>query len=160
MTENELFDILQSMLPNEVQIINPYIDEEPPPIGNYCQFNVINRQNIAWNQSRFVSNDDNKKTVKYAYDIQRIYTVQIDFYGSDSYNLAGLYNQTLMQSLIDDEEGLIDLKKIGIVENRTFLPENKKYQRRYGFDIELFVIDTITDETPYIEKILTTTRRF
>lgn len=159
MIEKDLFDVLQAMLPAEVQYINPYIDDAPVPKGNYCQFNIIDRSNIGWNQDRYVSENNVKKTVTYAHDIQRIYTVQIDFYGKDAFDLAGQYNQILMQSLIDDDNWQVDLKKIGTVENRCFLPENKKYQRRYGFDVELFVIDTITDETPYIENIITSTRR-
>jgi hypothetical protein len=54
----------------------------------------------------------------------------------------------------------ISLKKIGDIENRSFLQENKKFQRRYGFDIELFIVDTITSDSAYINNIVYNIARY
>ncbi len=159
MTEQELYDILQSLLPDGVQYVNPYLDDVPVPNGDYCQFCLIDRDNIGWNQERQTEVDEEKRTVTAAYDIERIYTVQIDFYGANACDLAGLYNQKLMQNLQDEENEKISLKRIGRVDNRVFLAENKQYQKRYGFDIELFIVDTISKEYPYIMEIQTQIKR-
>ena len=99
MSENDLYDILQSLLPAGVQFVDPYLDDVPVPKGDYCQFCLLSRKNIAWNQERQVAVDDDKGTVTAEYDIQRVYSVQIDFYGDKACENAGLFNQTLMQNL-------------------------------------------------------------
>ncbi len=153
MTEEEVFNELQRLLPAGVQFVDPYLDEVPLPLGNFCQFNILSRDNIAWVQPRYQSANEETGVGVWAYDIQRIYFIQIDFYGDKAFDNAGVYNQTLQTNLIEDERDLLDLKKIGNIENRTYLAENKKYVRRYGFDLEVFVIDTITKESPYFDKI-------
>lgn len=156
MLENQLYDKLQSLMPEGVQFINPYLDEVPTPLGDYAQFNVLERENIGWCQERYLNRDaENSDALELAYDIQRVYHIQIDFYGENAYDYAGVYQQTLQQNLVDDEDGDLDLKTISAVENRTFLQENKKYKKRYGFDLNVFVIDTITKESPYFDTIKT-----
>lgn len=152
MTESNLYDILQALMPSGVQFIDPYLDEVPTPKGDWVQMNLLSVAPVAWNQRRFVSADGQKETAGYAYDIERIYTVQIDFYGANAMANASLFHQTLQQNVVDETEAIC-LKTIGQIENRTFLQENKKFQKRYGFDIELFIVDTITKEYPYIKKI-------
>lgn len=159
MSENDLYDILQSLLPASVQFVDPYLDDVPVPKGDYCQFCLLSRKNIAWNQERQVAVDDDKGTVTAEYDIQRVYSVQIDFYGDNACENAGLFNQTLMQNLQDEENEKVSLKYIGDVENRVFLAENKQYQKRYGFDIDLFIVDTISKEYPYIKRVQTNIKR-
>lgn len=157
MTESKLYDILQSLLPKGVQFVDPYLDKVPVPKGDYCQFCLLNRQNIGWNQERQITSDDDSVTS--AYDIERVYFVQVDFYGENAFENAGLFNQTLMQNLQDEETEEVAIKRIGDVENRVFLAENKQYQKRYGFDIELFIVDTISKEYPYIKSVKTNIKR-
>lgn len=151
-TEKQVYDTLQALMPSGVQFVDPYLDEVPTPLGDWAQMNIFNRENIGWNQERYISHDEQTGKAVYKYDVERIYHIQIDFYGENAFDNAGIYQQTLQQSLVDTD-GILDLKRVGIIENRTFLQENKKYQKRYGFDIEVFVIDTITKESPYFDKI-------
>ncbi|MCH5201912.1 MAG: hypothetical protein J1F17_01770 [Oscillospiraceae bacterium] len=151
MTEKEVYDYLQSLLPQGMQFVDPYLDELPQPLGDWAQMNVLNRSNIAWSQSRFL--ETNETGGVWAYDIERIYTIQFDFYGANAFDNAAEFQQNLQVSIINDENELMDFKSVGAIENRTFLMENKKYQRRYGFDVDLFVIDTITQTSPYFDKI-------
>lgn len=155
MTENDLYDKLQALMPEGVQFIDPYLDEVPTPLGDYAQFNVLDRENIGWCQERYLNRDEvNPPSLQIAYDVQRIYTIQIDFYGENAYDYAGVYQQTLQQNMVDDEIGEeLCFKSVSSVENRTFLQENKKYKKRYGFDIQCFVVDTITKDSPYFDKI-------
>ncbi len=151
-TEKQVFDFLQSLLPNGLQFVDPYLDKTPQPKGDWAQMNILDRENIAWNQSRLLEYNEEAQTGQWAYDVERIYTIQFDFYGKNAFDNAGLYQQTLQQALVDND-GLLDLKTIGTVENRTFLMENKLYQRRYGFDLQAFVVDTIINESPSLERV-------
>lgn len=151
MTENDLYDTLQALMPAGLQFVDPYLDEVPLPQDNYAQMNIIEVQPIGWNQRRVDTSDDKKAT--FAYDIEKIYRVQIDFYGSESYDNALYFHQSLSVNLVEDDD-TICLKRIGNIENRCFLQENKKYLKRYGFDIELFIVDTITKDSPYLKNIL------
>lgn len=151
MTEKDFYDTLQSLLPAGLQFVNPYLDKVPLPQGDWAQMNIINIEPIAWNQSRYVSETQDNKG-QYAYDIERVYNVQFDFYGESAYNNALLYQQNLNRALVETD-GSIDLKTLGIIENRTALLENKKFMKRYGFDASMFVVDTITQEHPYIKDI-------
>lgn len=45
----------------------------------------------------------------------------------------------------------MDLKKTGDIRNLSFLQENKAYMRRYSFDTEVFIVDTIETKTNVIE---------
>lgn len=151
MTENDLYNVLQGLMPSGLQFVDPYLDEVPLPKDNYAQMNIIEVQPIGWNQRRIDTSDDKKAT--FAYDIEKIYRVQIDFYGSESYDNALYFHQSLSVNLVEDDD-TICLKRIGNIENRCFLQENKKYLKRYGFDIELFIVDTITKDSPYLKNIL------
>lgn len=151
MTENDLYDTLQALMPAGLQFVDPYQDEVPLPKDNYAQMNIIDVQPIAWNQRRVNTYDEKKAT--FSYDIEQIYRVQIDFYGSNAYNNALFFHHSLMVNLVEDDDQVC-LKKIGDIQNRCFLQENKKYLKRYGFDIELFIVDTINKDSPYLDKIV------
>lgn len=153
MLESRVYDILQELMPDGVQYVDPYLDEDPTPLGDYAQFNVLSRRDIAWGQSRFVEATNESQEVTYAFDIQRVYTIQIDFYGDSAFDNAGIYQQTLRQNLVDQDTNTMDLKSITAVENRSFLQENKKYKKRYGFDLEVFIVDTVTKASPYIDTV-------
>lgn len=155
MQESDLYDTLEALMPSGVQCINPYLDDVPLPLGNYYQFNLISVTPIAWSQSRIDNIDEEDKTMSIKHDRQNIYKVQIDFYGENSLHYANVFHHTLQSNLVEDDD-ILNLKQIFAVENRCFLQENKKYQRRYGFDIDLFIVDTITEEdVPYLEKVKT-----
>ena len=151
MTENDLYNTLQGFMPEGVQFVDPYLDEVPLPKGDYVQMNIIDIEPIAWNQRRVDTSDEEKAT--FAYDIERIYRVQVDFYGANAFDNASLFHQSLMVNIVEDDD-TVCLKKIGDIQNRCFLQENKKYLRRYGFDIELFIVDTITKDSPYLKNIV------
>lgn len=151
MTENDLYNTLQGLMPEGVQFVDPYLDEVPLPNGDYVQMNIIDIEPIAWNQRRVDTSDEEKAT--FAYDIERIYRVQVDFYGANAFDNASLFHQSLMVNIVEDDD-TVCLKKIGDIQNRCFLQENKKYLRRYGFDIELFIVDTITKDSPYLKNIV------
>lgn len=151
MTEKDLYDTLQALMPAGLQFVDPYLDEVPLPKDNYAQMNIIEVQPIAWNQRRVDKSDDKKAT--FAYDIEKIYRVQVDFYGSKAYDNALYFHQALTVNLVEDDD-TICLKRAGAIENRCFLQENKKYLKRYGFDIELFIVDTIYKDSPYLDKIV------
>lgn len=151
MTENDLYNTLQGLMPEGVQFVDPYLDEVPLPKGDYVQMNIIDIEPIAWNQRRVDTSDEEKAT--FAYDIERIYRVQVDFYGANAFDNASLFHQSLMVNIVEDDD-TVCLKKIGDIQNRCFLQENKKYLRRYGFDIELFIVDTITKDSPYLKNIV------
>ena len=151
MTENDLYNTLQGLMPEGVQFVDPYLDEVPLPKGDYVQMNIIDIEPIAWNQRRVDTSDEEKAT--FAYDIERIYRVQVDFYGANAFDNASLFHQSLMVNIVEDDD-TVCLKKIGDIQNRCLLQENKKYLRRYGFDIELFIVDTITKDSPYLKNIV------
>ena len=153
MRESDLYDTLQALMPEGVQFVDPYLDEVPLPNGDYAQMNVLDVKPIGWNQKRYVSTDDVKRTVKYDYDLEKVYKVQIDFYGEGAFDNAVSFHQNLMANAVDDDS-VVNLKVIGDIQNRCFLQENKKFLKRYGFDIELFVVDTITKDSPRLENIL------
>ena len=159
MTENDLYDILQSLMPEGVQFVDPYLDEVPLPKGDYVQMNILDIKPIAWNQKRYINTDDEKRTVKYGYDLEKVYKVQIDFYGENAFDNAVSFHQNLMANVVDDDDA-VNLKTIGDIQNRCFLQENKKFLKRYGFDIDLFIVDTITKDSPRLENILVNLARY
>lgn len=151
MTEKDLYDYLQSLMP-ELQFISAYTDKAPVPLTDYATFNVINIADRGWSQSRqadYIEERD-KDLLKVSYDVQRIYTVQIDFYGANAFNNATIFKQNLQVGLTKNF-GIADLKKISPIRNLTFLQENKQWLKRYNFDIELYVVDTIERNSPIIE---------
>lgn len=157
MTENDLYNTLQAFLPNNLQFVDPYLDEVPIPKGDWCQMNVLWITPIAWNQRRYNALNQ-QGTASFLYDIQKVYNIQFDFYGENALNNANLYHQTLMVNIVEDDD-TISLKRIGDIQNRCFLQENKKYLKRYGFDIEVFIVDTISKDNPYLENILVNYKR-
>ena len=158
MTESDLYDTLQALMPSGVQFVDPYLDEVPLPLGDWAQMNILSVDPIAWNQERYVA-DTKEGLGSYEYDIERIYTIQIDFYGANALSNASLFHQTLQKNVVF-EGTTISLKRIGVIDNRSFLQENKKFQKRYGFDIELFIVDTISNDSAYIDNIRVTVARY
>jgi len=153
MQDSVIYDFLEGLLPEGLQFVDPYLDEVPLPKGDWAQMNILNIQNIGWEQRRTDSFDEEKGLVKNAWDIQRVYSIQFDFYGESAFNNSVTYQQNLRVALMEKKPLLVDLKQMGNIENRTELLENKKYLKRYGFDLDVFVVDTIYDEKPYFETI-------
>ena len=151
MTESNLYNILQALMPSGVQFVDPYLDEVPLPLGDWAQMNILSIEPIAWNQERYIG-DTKEGLGSFNYDIERIYTIQVDFYGANAFTNASLFHQTLQNNVVF-EGTAISLKKIGVIDNRSFLQENKKFQRRYGFDIDLFIVDTISKDIAYINNV-------
>lgn len=150
MTETQVYDYLQSLMPS-LQFVNPYTDSVPlPKKGDYATFNILDVQDRGWSQSRQTGYDEEAGTVGVAWDVQRIYRVQIDFYGANAFNNATVFKQTLQVNLAQ-KHGLADLKQLSPIRNLSFLQENKKWLRRYNFDAEVFIVDTVEQTSPVIE---------
>ncbi len=152
MKQNELFDYLQSLMP-DLQWVNPYHDRRPlPPVGtNWATFNILNIADRGWSQERPTGYDNATGLITIDYDVQRIYSVQMDFYGPDALDNATIFKQTLQVNLVN-KFGIADLKQISDIRNLTFLQENKEYMHRYEFDADLFIVDTIQKTAPAIES--------
>lgn len=152
MKEHDLYDYLQSLMPS-LQFVNPYIDDKPLPEveTDFATFNVLNISDIGWSQPRHEEYDKEAGMITVAYDVQRVYQIQLDFYGPEAFNNASLFKQTLQVNLTKNSN-IADLKKISDIRNLTFLQENKKYMKRYNFNVEVFIVDTIKNTSTAIEK--------
>lgn len=153
MKQSDLYDYLQSLMPT-LQWVNPYTDRTPlPPVGtNYATFNVMRVDDRGWSQQRPTAYDSNTGIISIDYDVQRIYSVQLDFYGPDAFDNALIFKQTLQVNLAH-KFGVADLKVMSEIRNLTFLQENKEFMPRYNFDVDVFVVDTISQTTPAIERV-------
>lgn len=151
MTENDLYNYLQSLMP-KLQFVNPYTDKVPlPPVGtDYATFNILNVDDRGWSQARQTGYDEQTGVITLEWDVQRIYSIQLDFYGPNALNNATVFKQTLQVGLAKTF-GVADLKTLSPIRNLTFLQENKTYMKRYNFDVDVFVVDTITNTSPAIE---------
>lgn len=137
----------------ELQWVMPYdSDDALPPVGtNWGQINILRVFDRGWSQRRKSTvYDDKTGLITQSWDVQRIYSVQIDFFGPGALDNATRFKQTLQVGLAT-EYGIADLKVMSEIRNLTELLENKTYMHRYEFDVDVFVVDTITKTTPVIE---------
>lgn len=150
-TRTELSTYLRALMP-EIQWVQPYLNNSPlpPPNTNWATLNIVGVADRGWSQARQSAYDDTTGLITQEYDVQRIYTVQFDFYGPDAFYNACRFKQNLQVGLAT-QTGIADLKSMSEIRNLTFLMENKAYMHRYNFDTEMFVVDTITKTTPAIE---------
>lgn len=150
-TRTELSAYLRTLMP-EVQWVQPYLNNSPlpPPNTNWATLNIMGVADRGWSQARQSTYDETTGLITQEYDVQRIYTVQFDFYGPDALYNACRFKQNLQVGLAT-QTGIADLKSMSEIRNLTFLMENKAYMHRYNFDTEMFVVDTITKTTPAIE---------
>lgn len=150
MTETQVYDYLQSLMPS-LQFVNPYTDSVPlPKKGDFATFNILSVEDRGWSQDRQTGYDAETGTVGVAWDVQRIYRVQIDFYGENAFYNATVFKQTLQVNLAQ-KYGPADLKQLSPIRNLSFLQENKQWLRRYNFDAEVFIVDTVEQTSPVIE---------
>jgi hypothetical protein len=147
MTDDEVYTAFQKLLPSDLPCVEAYLDDVPLPKGDYYQMNILSKTPIAWNQERY-DKDDNFK-----YDLQYVYKIQFDFYGSSSFVNCSYFHQLLMQAVNDDILEKMNLKNISDVQNRCFLQQDKMFQKRYGFDIDVFIVDTINIASETLENI-------
>ena len=155
-TRTQLATYLQSLMP-EIQWVAPYLDNMPlPPVGtNWGQISINRISDRGWSQGRQKTYDDKTGVITVAYDVQRIYSMQIDFFGPDALENATTFKQHLQVGLAGNF-GIADLKVMSEIRNLTQLLENTNYMHRYGFDVDVFVVDTITKTTPVIETATVT----
>ena len=150
MTETQVYDYLQSLMPS-LQFVNPYTDSVPlPKKGDFATFNILSVEDRGWSQDRQTGYDAETGTVGVAWDVQRIYRVQIDFYGENAFYNATVFKQTLQVNLAQ-KYGPADLKQLSPIRNLSFLQKNKQCLRRYNFDAEVFIVDTVEQTSPVIE---------
>ena len=153
MNEEELYNFLQSLMPEGLQFVNPYIDKATPPLGDWAQMNIINIQEKGRSQERQVSYNEEEGIVEVAFDQTRIYTIQFDFFGANALLNCNTFKQNLQVNLDRNShinKSSVGLKTMGDTKNLTWLLENKKYLKRYSFDFDLFVVDTITQSRTYL----------
>lgn len=152
--ETKIYDYLQSLLPNDIQLVDPYIDNSPIPNGDWCCMNILKTETIGRSAERQEEFDKENKTLVVCQDINKIYKIQFDFYGKNSFENAETYQQMLQVNIDNNTKTganlQINLKSLGEIQNLTELLENKKYYRRYSFNIELFTIETIRTKTYYL----------
>lgn len=151
MTRNQLSTYLRALMP-ELQWVMPYESYDSlPPVGtNWGQINIISVSDRGWSQNRQSAYDDTTGKITQSWDVQRIYSVQLDFFGPDALENATRFKQYLQVGLAT-EYGIADLKVMSEIRNLTQLLENTDYMHRYEFDVDVFVVDTITKTTPVIE---------
>ena len=149
MLENTLYDYLQPLMP-ELQWVNAFLDEDPLPKGDYATFNIINLDPIGWNIPKQNSYDKETGLITVGNTQEKVYTIQLDFFGENALNNANTFRQILMMNLQKPKLS-VGLKSVSGIRNLTFLQTNKKYQKRYNFDIELFIVDEVTRTEPTIE---------
>ena len=52
MTETQVYDYLQSLMPS-IQFVNPYTDSVPlPKKGDFATFNILSVEDRGWSQDR------------------------------------------------------------------------------------------------------------
>ena len=155
-TRTQLSTYLESLMPR-IQWVAPYLSDVPlPPVGtNWGQINIIRVSDRGWSQPRQKSYDDKTGIITQEYDVQRVYSIQIDFFGPDALQNATEFKQNLQVGLANNF-GIADLKVMSEIRNLTQLLENKCYLHRYEFDVDVFVVDTITKTTPAIETATVT----
>ena len=151
MTRNQLSTYLRGLMP-ELQWVMPYetYDSLPPVGTNWGQISILRVSDRGWSQDRQTAYDERTGTISQAWDVQRIYSIQIDFFGPDALENATVFKQTLQVGLAT-QTGIADLKVMSEIRNLTQLLENTNYMHRYNFDVDVFVVDTITKTTPVIE---------
>lgn len=153
MTEEDLYDYLGSMLPSGLQFVAPYLDDVPVPNTDWAQMTVIDIRERGWSQQRQISYDDDTGIVTKGYDVLRVYKIQFDFYGKSAYDNVRAYKQNLEVNIGEDTQNITGFKLESDIRNLTFLQENKMYLKRYSFDLDLFIVDTIIKSSPTIDKV-------
>lgn len=136
----------------QIQWVRPYQSNNPlPPVDtDWGQITIMTVSDRGWSQARQKSFNETTGVITQEYDVQRVYSIQIDFYGPNAFDNATRFKQTLQVGLVNNF-GIADLKLMSEIRNQTQLLENKAYLHRYGFDVDVFVVDTITTTTPAIE---------
>lgn len=154
MTENEIYDYLQVEMPKGLQFVNPYIDDAPVPKGDFATMNIISIQDKG--RSTQKQKDFNDYMVNIEFEILRVYTIQFDFFGINSFDNSRIFKQTLEVNLSRKShqgKNKMGLLRTGLIRNLTNLLTEKKYLRRYSFDADFSVVDTIEQERNYLTGV-------
>lgn len=156
--DNRVYNYLQSLLPNNLQFVESYQEDVPIPLKDWVQMNILSVRNIGRSIERQGEVDTENKQVQALYDIEQVYKIQFDFYGNNAFSNASIYLQTLQVNLDENTQlnssNQINLKTFSEIRNLTDLLENKKFLKRYNFDIELYVIQTISKQQIYLDKMI------
>ena len=114
---------------------------------------VVGKRNIELNQEGEAEYVEETDTLNINYNQLKVATIQLDFYGPDALTYCNYYKQVLkMNFQVSKGQGLLDLKKISDIRDLTFLEPNKHFCRRYNFDIEAYIVDTIQISSQYIDS--------
>lgn len=154
MTENEIYDYLQVEMPKGLQFVNPYIDDVPVPKGDFATMNIISIQDKGKSTEKSYIEKEEKIVITYYQT--RVYTIQFDFYGLNSFDNVRIFKQNLDTNLSRKSQYGINkmgLLRKGLIRNLTNLLTEKKYLRRYSFDADFSVVDTIEQEQNYLTGV-------
>lgn len=150
MTEDEICSFFKELLPDDLQFADPFDKETPVPETDYATMAVLCAHDKGWTQEREIAFDPSSATVDVAYDVQRVYVIRFEFFGTHAFDYARLYKQTLHVNLRDDKSNTFSLKQMSEIRNPTLGRRDERYQRRYRFDLEVFAVDTVVKAKPYI----------
>lgn len=156
--ETEIYNYLQSNLPQGLQFVEPYLYDVPIPLEDYVVMNFINITLLGENRS------DAKQEPWF---VNSIYTIQFDFFGKNSLENSKKFLQTLILRLDwndlnrkrEYQTTNVSLKKWSTLNNQSYFQENKTYLKRWNFTIELWAVSKIEEhiETNFLQKVFTKT---
>lgn len=154
MTENEIYDYLQVEMPTGLQFINVYLDDAPIPKGDFATINILSVQDKGRSTQKQKSYNDYE--VEIEFEQLRVYTIQFDFYGKNAFDNSRVFKQNLQVNLdrkTHNAQNKMGLLRTGAIRNLTNLLGEKKYLRRYSFDADFSVVDTITQQRNYLTGV-------
>ena len=151
-----LWEYFKGVMP-ELLFVVPYSAAPAPPRGTpYFTAVELFRTDVGTAQEEEEEAKDSapeQKTKTYNHQL-KIITVQFDFMGRDAGANANLYKQ-LLKARIFAEQGkkVVDFKGFSPTRNLTFLDMSKTWIEHYNFDAELYIVDSIAEQTttPEIE---------
>ena len=152
MTDERIVSYLKGLLP-EFQWAAPYLDGKAVPKygSDWGTIVVLFREPTGRTQERLDRrNDDGTITVRN--DVQERVLVQFTYFGANAADLSRRHRHLLLAAFqaaeLPDDIGLAG--KTGQIRNITELLGDKRWERMYSFDVELFAIDTVEIAYPAI----------
>lgn len=147
MTYQNIINLIYSLSPS-IQWVRPYQDN-PVPLTDFGQISFLYEKTLGYSQERRVQTSND--FIEIAFDVLRIYTFQIDFYGENALNNALVFKQTLEVNLTPNLP--ISLKSFSDTRNLTELLDDKSFMQRYNFELEVFAVNTIFKKERIIRNI-------
>lgn len=161
-SKQNIYDFLQYLMPKGYQFIEANLDNKAIPDKNttYGIMQLHSIEEEGWNISDTIEYDS--ELITEHSQLKSIF-VQIDFYGPHAFSYALNARQYLLMNLQNIENvklrllneqdnkfknidlDLIDLKGLSELRNLTRLLDDKSWGERWSFDVDGFIVDTITE---------------